>query len=92
MTSTFVGRTAELRSLGKRLERVTSSGTGVAVAMRGRRQVGKSRLAQEFCNRAGVPYLFFSATKGASPVESVATFLADLNESALPTDRELVPR
>lgn len=92
MAEDFVGRTAELASLRKRLERVASSGTGVAVAMRGRRQVGKSRLAQEFCDRAGVPYLFFTATKGASPVESVATFLADLTESSLPTDRELVPR
>jgi len=92
MTKGFVGRTVELASLGKRLKRVTSSGTGVAVAIRGRRQVGKSRLAQEFCDRAGVPYLFFSATKGASPVESVATFLADLSESSLPTDRELIPR
>ncbi len=46
---------------------------------------------QEFCDQAGIPYLFFTATKGASPVESVAAFFADLKESSLPTDRELVP-
>lgn len=53
--------------------------------------MGKSRLAQEFCDRARVPYLFFSATKGASPVEAIEAFLAELAESGLPRDRGLVP-
>ncbi|HYS34654.1 MAG TPA: AAA family ATPase [Pseudonocardiaceae bacterium] len=87
----FVGRERELALLGKRLERVADSGAGTAVAIRGRRQVGKSRLVQEFCDRAGVPYLFFAATKGASSVEAIAEFLSGLRESALPRDRELVP-
>lgn len=91
MTASFVGRTSELAQLRKRLDRVAASGSGTAVSIRGRRQVGKSRLVQEFCNQAGVPYLFFTATKGASPVESVAAILADLKDSSLPTDRELVP-
>jgi len=46
---------------------------------------------QEFCDRAGVPYLYFTAIKGASPVESVASFVSDLSESVLPADRELIP-
>jgi len=46
---------------------------------------------QEFCDRAGVQYLYFTAIKGASPVESVASFVSDLSESALPADRELIP-
>jgi hypothetical protein len=87
----FVGRERELALLGKRLARVADSGAGTAVAIRGRRQVGKSRLVQEFCDRAGVPYLFFTATKGASSVEAVAEFLSGLRESALPRDKELVP-
>ncbi|MGH3389089.1 MAG: AAA family ATPase [Actinomadura sp.] len=87
----FIGRRAELSLLDKRLQRVAASGAGVAVAVRGRRQVGKSRLVQEFCDRAGVPYVFSTATKGASPVEAVGSFLADLRESVLPSDRELVP-
>lgn len=87
----FVGRTRELSLLEKRLSRVRSTGSATAVAIRGRRQVGKSRLVQEFCDRAEVPYLYFAATKGASPVESVATFLTDLAESTLPTDPDLVP-
>lgn len=53
--------------------------------------MGKSRLAQEFCDSADVPYLFYTATKGASPVEAVAAFLAELRDSGLPRDRGLVP-
>lgn len=87
----FIGRKTELALLAKRLERVTTTGTGTAVALRGRRQVGKSRLVQEFCDRAAVPYVFSTATKGASPIEAVAAFLRDLKESALPDDPELVP-
>ncbi|GAA2737396.1 ATP-binding protein [Actinocorallia aurantiaca] len=87
----FIGRKTELALLAKRLRRVEDSGSGVAVALRGRRQVGKSRLVQEFCDRSTVPYLFSTATKGASPVEAVASFLGDLRESGLPDDAELVP-
>lgn len=91
MVSSFVGRRAELALLGKRLEQVAVSGVGTAVAIRGRRQVGKSRLVQEFCNQADVPYVFFAATKGASPVEAVSEFLSELSGSSLPRDGDLVP-
>jgi hypothetical protein len=91
MVSSFIGRKVELALLAKRLQRVTDSGAGTALAIRGRRQVGKSRLVQEFCNQADAPYLFFTATKGASPVEAVAEFLSDLRHSSLPPDSELVP-
>lgn len=87
----FVGRTQELALFRKRLDQVATSGEGTAVTVRGRRQVGKSRLVQEFCNQAGVPYLFFTATKGASAVESVNAFLTDLTDSSLPADRDSVP-
>ncbi|MGH3253171.1 MAG: AAA family ATPase [Trebonia sp.] len=91
MATGFVGRKSELALLGKRLAGVTASGTGTALAIRGRRQVGKSRLVQEFCDRAGVPYLFFTATKGASPVEAITSFLAELGSSSVPRDPGLVP-
>jgi hypothetical protein len=88
----FIGREAELRLLAKRLDRTAQTRAGVAVALRGRRQVGKSRLVQEFCDRAGVPYVFFTAIKGASPVESIAALLGELAESSLTaTRRELLP-
>jgi AAA+ ATPase superfamily predicted ATPase len=63
MTRGFVGRDQEMRALTRRLARVQDDGQGLALAIRGRRQVGKSRLVQEFCDRSGVPYMFFSATK-----------------------------
>ena len=91
MTAGFVGRTAELGLLAKRLDRVRTERVGLAVAIRGRRQVGKSRLVQEFCDRADVGYLFFTATKGASTVDGVSSFLAELRDSGVPADRELVP-
>jgi hypothetical protein len=92
MPTPFVGRDAELALLRKRLDRVTTGGAGAALAIRGRRQVGKSRLVQEFCDRAQRPYVFFTATKGASPVEGIADFTAELRESSLPADPELVPK
>lgn len=91
MRTPFVGRKAELALLRKRLDRVTAAGAGVAMAIRGRRQVGKSRLVQEFCDLARRPYVFFSATKGASSLEAIADFTAELRESSLPADPELVP-
>jgi uncharacterized protein len=90
MTAGFVGRKSELALLAKRLGGVAASGTGTALVIRGRRQVGKSRLAQEFCDQAGVPYLFFTATKGASPVEAVTAFLAELGSSSVPREQGLV--
>lgn len=91
MAGGFVGRKTELSLLHKRLDRVAEDGAGTALVIRGRRQVGKSRLVQEFCDRAGVPYVFHTATKGASPVEAVAAFLSELRESGLPRDPSLVP-
>lgn len=90
MTAGFVGRGSELALLDKRLTRIAVDGTGTALVIRGRRQVGKSRLAQEFCDHAGVPYMYYTATKGASPVEAIAEFLAELSDSSVPRDRGLV--
>jgi AAA+ ATPase superfamily predicted ATPase len=87
----FIGRRSELSLLGKRIEHITRTGTGLAVAIRGRRQVGKSRLVQELCDRSGLPYLYFTAVKGASVTESTTQFLTDLTESALPNDHGLLP-
>jgi hypothetical protein len=92
MPTPFVGRQNELALLRKRLARATADGTGVALAIRGRRQVGKSRLVQEFCDQTRRPYVFFTATKGASSVEGIADFMAEVRESSLPADPELVPK
>lgn len=63
----FVGRERELRSLDRALGRVCdrsdAAAPGRCVLVRGRRRVGKSRLIEEFCARAGVPYVFFTASQ-----------------------------
>ena len=91
MASEFVGRGVELRLLASRLQRVAESRRGIAVAIRGRRQVGKSRLVQEFCNTAQVPYLYFTATKGMSVTESLEVFLAELARSGIASDADTLP-
>jgi len=87
----FVGRRTELSLLMRRIDHITRTGTGLAVAIRGRRQVGKSRLVQELCDRSGLPYVYFTAVKGASVTESTTQFLAELTESDLPNDHALLP-
>lgn len=91
MAASFVGRAQELAVLAKRLDRVVRDGRGVAVTIRGRRQVGKSRLVQEFIDRAGLPYFFFTATKQMPSPESTSSFLGELAESSLPPRPELIP-
>ncbi|MER6090093.1 AAA family ATPase [Streptomyces bluensis] len=92
MPAPFVGRRTEFALLRKRLDQVAARGAGGAIAIRGPRQVGKSRLAQELCSRSQRPYVFFTATKGASPLKAIADFVAELKESSLPADLELVPK
>ncbi|MGX6601103.1 AAA family ATPase [Micromonosporaceae bacterium Da 78-11] len=89
----FVGRRAELDLLSQQFERIRQGGEGRAVAVRGRRQVGKSRLVQELCDRVDLPYCFYTAVKGASSTEAVGYFLGALRDSSLLSThgRDLLP-
>ncbi|GAA2515555.1 AAA family ATPase [Winogradskya humida] len=87
----FLGRHTELSLLTKRLDYITRTGRGLSVAIRGRHQVGKSRLAQELCDRSGLPYLYFTAVKGASVVQSTGRFPTELANSHLPSSRLPTP-
>ncbi|MCT9078650.1 ATP-binding protein [Streptomyces fulvoviolaceus] len=81
----FQGRTADLGLLSRQLDDVVGkrgATRGRAVIMTGRRRVGKSRLVQEFCDRSGLPYTVFQATRGRNPVAERADFATAL--SALP--------
>lgn len=82
----FTGRAADLDLLRRQLELVTR-GTGAtrgrAVIMTGRRRVGKSRLVQEFCDRSGLPYVVFQATRGRNPVTEREDFVTALAQSPL---------
>jgi AAA+ ATPase superfamily predicted ATPase len=66
--SEFFGRARELAALGAELRSASASGAGRLIAVRGRRQVGKSRLVEHFAERSGVAYGVVAGMKGA-PVE-----------------------
>lgn len=57
---------------------------GRAVLMRGRRRVGKSRLVEEFVERAGVPSLFFTASAQPTIQADLQLFVEAVRSSELP--------
>ena len=82
----FVGREAQLSRLDSFLRGVQSNGDGKpgrALLIRGRRRVGKSRLVEEFLDRAGVPYVFFAAS-GRPVREELRLFAEEVLTSNLP--------
>jgi AAA+ ATPase superfamily predicted ATPase len=82
-----VGRTRELTQLGEQLEIVRRGGRdaqGVAVLMRGRRRIGKSRLAEVFTERSGLPHLVFQAARSSTPERAYADLAAAIAASSLP--------
>lgn len=80
----FVGREHEFAILQKELDRVRvgNDQPGRCLIVRGRRRVGKSRLIEEFCARANVPFVFFTASKQGDRESEL--FLAEARESDLP--------
>lgn len=77
----FVGRQSYLRWLDEEFERVDSSG-GRFLALRGRRQVGKSRLVTEWLSRRDHPHLYYQALD--KPVEQeLASFATAVSRSSL---------
>jgi AAA+ ATPase superfamily predicted ATPase len=84
----FIGRERELALLASSLERVTAGGRagrpGRAILMRGRRRVGKSRLAEEFVERAAVPHLFFTASAQSGLAADLRLFVEAGQSSDLP--------
>jgi len=87
MVSGFVGRTAELDRLSGMLGRVGDPARdlpGIALMLRGRRRVGKSRLVEVFCERSGVPFVFFQANQGGSSSAGRTAFAEAIRWSDLP--------
>ncbi len=80
----FWGRRRELQRLRDELDRVRTSGAGRMLAVRGRRQVGKSRLLTELVEHADVPYLFTTSVKNAAPSMQLAQTMVDLRTSRHP--------
>ena len=65
----FVGRERDLGLLRKRLDKVREGGRGSFIAMRGRRRVGKSRLAEEFARVSGCPCVYYTAVQQSGEAE-----------------------
>jgi hypothetical protein len=84
----FIGRARELGLLDRLLERVSRGGRagrpGRAILIRGRRRVGKSRLVEEFVDRAAVPYVFFTASGQPTVEADLRLFAEAVRESTLP--------
>lgn len=85
----FVGREAELGRLRDWLGETARSGRGKAIAVRGRRAVGKSTLIEEFLVRENPPHAFFAASKDQPSGDALAGFLSELERSTLPVAEEL---
>ncbi|KQV03319.1 MULTISPECIES: ATP-binding protein [unclassified Kitasatospora] len=79
----FYGRQAVLRQLSGHLDAIRDQGTGRMLAVRGRRQVGKSRLFTRFVEQSGLPYLYFTAVKNADPAGQLQTLTSDLATSRI---------
>lgn len=77
----FYGRQRLLNELERHLQAVRDEGQGRLLAVRGRRQVGKSRLFTRFVEGSAVSYVYFSAIKNAPPTQQLAAFSADLRTS-----------
>jgi AAA+ ATPase superfamily predicted ATPase len=80
----FFGRGHELEVLGDLLRLVAESGHGRLVAVRGRRQVGKSRLAEHFAAHSGVPYGVIAGMKGTPVDIQMRRAVQTLRSSASP--------
>ncbi|HSR94156.1 MAG TPA: DUF234 domain-containing protein [Solirubrobacterales bacterium] len=78
----FVGRNEELAALRAEHD-LAREGGGRFVWARGRRRVGKSRLVQEFCDRAQAPYVFYQAPR-RDRAAAIAAFVEAVAESTLP--------
>src|SRR5262249_56332392 len=84
----FIGRERELALLDRMLRRVTAGGRagrpGRALLIRGRRRVGKSRLAEGFVERAAAPYLFFTPSAPRTLPQDPPLFTQARTPSNLP--------
>jgi len=80
----FFGRGHELDVLDDLLRQVAESGHGRLVAVRGRRQVGKSRLAEHFAAHSGVPYGVIAGLKGTPVDIQMRRAVQTLRSSASP--------
>ena len=80
----FWGRQRELARFEEELAVVSETGRGRMMAVRGRRQAGKSRLLTHVVETSGLPYLYTTAVKNAPPGVQLEHLSADLAASRTP--------
>jgi len=80
----FWGRQRELARFAGMIEEIRRTGQGRMVAVRGRRQSGKSRLLTRLVEHADAPYLYTTAVKNAAPSVQLQHVTADLAASRTP--------
>lgn len=80
----FVGRARELAELNEHLEHVRRTGRGRAVMLRGRRRIGKSRLATELVRRSSCPHVYHQAAFGVPFRDELASLAGAIAASNLP--------
>lgn len=85
----FAGRHEQLALLDADLAEVRRSRRGRFVLVRGRRQVGKSRLIEEFIDRSGAPSVFFTATKGREASAELNEFTQLMGHPGVDRDQAL---
>lgn len=82
----FVGRRRDLALLQTQLDATVDrqgGASGHAVIITGRRRVGKSRLAQQFCDTANAVSIVFQATRGRNPDAERIDFIDAIASSGL---------
>ncbi len=80
----FFGRVQVLRALREHLEVVRSTGRGRMVAVRGRRQVGKSTVVERFVQSAQQPYVFVTGVYQAGVGKQLRDATMAITESTHP--------
>ncbi len=80
----FFGRHEVLAALTSHLNGVVQSQSGRIIAVRGRRQVGKSTVVERFVEAAGTPYVFVTGVYQASRSKQLTDATAAIDESAHP--------
>jgi uncharacterized protein len=80
-TRRFVGRGNELAKLQEHLDQVRQRGSGRMLALRGRRQIGKSRLVEEFIRSSAVNAIFYTASRQRA-TEELRSFSEQIAASA----------
>jgi AAA+ ATPase superfamily predicted ATPase len=80
----LVSRPALRRVFEQRLAEVERTGRGEMLALRGRRQVGKSTAVERFAVASGVPYVYTTGLFDATPAQRLSAAFGAFAESATP--------